>query len=205
LHQGRIFTDDLADNACSVNPKTTTAKPRDPIWRPARTSTRGAIATVHHQGTFWALAIPSCVLDFVFRQIARWRSTSWFLPTKVGLGVQAKVPSAIRACCMNVLAPVVGCNPHHLLNQCAQRLRCLVVRLGCGPCPLFTNHPCLYIITPSPATPSDLPGLQTTVVVQPSLFSLVQLFDASSLTYCNSHYTGRAEPFCMQLAIPHMN
>lgn len=78
LHQGRMFTDDLADNACSVNPKTTTANSRDPIWRPARTSTRGAIATVHHLGTFWALAIPSCVLDF--RQVARWRSTSWFSP-----------------------------------------------------------------------------------------------------------------------------
>jgi hypothetical protein len=155
-----MFTDILADNACSVNPKTTTAKPRDPIWRPARTSTRGAIATVHHRGTFWALAIPSYVLDFHFRQVARWRSTSWFSPHQSWLGCASE--GAIRD--HGLLHDL----PHPLLWAATPIISLINVPNACAawwsdmggvPCPLFTNHPCLYIITPSPATPSDLPSL----------------------------------------------
>jgi hypothetical protein len=148
--------------------------------------------------------------DFVFRHVARWRSTSLFSPHHSWPGCVSE--GAIRDHGLlhdRHLPPAVGCDPIISLINVPKACAAWRSDLGVCPCLVFTNHPCLYIITPSPATPTDLPGLpQTTVVVEPSLFSLVPflLRHSSPLLLLHiSHCTGRAEPFCMQLSIPHTN
>jgi hypothetical protein len=141
------------------------------------------------------------VHDFVFRQVARWRCTPLFSPHQSWLGYVSE--GAIRDHSLlhdRRRPPVVGCNPIISLINVPKACAAWRSDLGAVPCPIFTNHPCLYIITPSPATPTDLPGIpQTTVFVEPSLFSLVHSFccviahilllhnalDVLSLSVCN--------------------
>ena len=156
-------------------------------------STHDTIATLHHRGTFWALAISSVCPMLFFDRSHDGVPHPCFLPTTVGLGGVSE--RAIRDHGLlhdRRSPPAVGCDPIISLINVPKACAAWRSDLGALPCPVFTNHPCLYIITPSPATPTDLPGLpQTTVVVEPSLFSLV-LFLLRHLHFyccCPLHWT----------------